>query len=72
MLHTVWESIHEDVQSEIQEILKYETVTFEEKYLGLPVPEGRMKKGKFQPPKSKFVKRASDWVEKYMELPRKS
>jgi hypothetical protein len=56
----------DNVQAEIQDILRYETVAFEEKYLGLPVPEGRMKKGKFQPLKSKFIKRASDWVEKYM------
>jgi hypothetical protein len=56
----------DNVQAEIQDILRYETVAFEEKYLGLPVPEGRMKKGKFQPLKSKFTKRASDWVEKYM------
>jgi hypothetical protein len=54
------------VRAEIQNILRYETVAFEEKYLGLPVPEGRMNKVKFQPLKSKFMKRASDWVEKYM------
>jgi hypothetical protein len=41
-------------------------VAFEEKYLGLPVPKGRMNKVKFQPLKSKFMKRASDWVKKYM------
>jgi hypothetical protein len=54
------------VQSEIQGILKYETVSFEEKYLGLPVPEGRMKNGKFKPTKERFRNRASDWAEKYM------
>jgi hypothetical protein len=56
----------EETQKAVQDVLKYETQCFEEKYLGLPVPEGRMKNGKFQPVKSKFAKRASDWVEKYM------
>jgi hypothetical protein len=53
-------------QDEIKGILKYETTCFEEKYLGLPVPEGRMSKGKFKPTKGKFSKHASDWSEKYM------
>ena len=39
---------------------------FEEKYLGLPVPDGRMSKGKFKSTKGKFTKHASDWSEKYM------
>ncbi|XP_071683392.1 uncharacterized protein [Lolium perenne] len=38
---------------------------FEEKYLGLPVPEGRMKDGKFQPVKEKLKKKFSDYAEKY-------
>jgi hypothetical protein len=29
-------------------------IGFEENYLGLPVPEGCMKDGKFQPVKEKF------------------
>jgi hypothetical protein len=56
----------DEVQDELKRILKYETSCFEEKYLGLPVPEGRMKKGKFKPTKEKFQKHASDWSEKYM------
>jgi hypothetical protein len=46
-------------------ILDIQTVSFEEKYLGLPVPEGRMKDGKFQPVKEKIKKRVSDYAEKY-------
>jgi len=38
----------------------------EEKYLGLPVPEGRMVKGKFRSVKESFSKRANDWSEKYL------
>jgi hypothetical protein len=43
-----------------------ETECFEEKYLGLPVPEGRLTKGKFKTTKEIFSKHASDWSEKYM------
>jgi formate-dependent nitrite reductase cytochrome c552 subunit len=35
----------------VASILVIQRVGFEEKYLGLPVPEGRMKDGKFQPVK---------------------
>jgi hypothetical protein len=54
-----------EAKTEIKQILKYETESFEEKYLGLPVPEGRLKKGKFQATKDKFHKHANDWMEKY-------
>jgi len=36
----------------------------DEKYLGLPVPEERMVKGKFRSLKERFSKRANDWSEK--------
>jgi hypothetical protein len=32
-----------EVQAEIKDILQYDTTCFEEKYLGLPVPEGRLR-----------------------------
>jgi hypothetical protein len=41
---------------------------FEEKYLGLPVPEGRMKAQRFQPVKDRFRKRCNVWDEKYMSM----
>jgi hypothetical protein len=50
---------------EMAQILKVPTVGFDEKYLGLPVPEGRMKDGKFQPIKDRYGKRFSNWTEKY-------
>ena len=40
--------------------------SFEEKYLGLPVPEGRMVNGKFKSLKERFSKRVNDWSEKYL------
>jgi hypothetical protein len=55
-----------EVQSDLKNIFKYETHCFEEKYLGLPVPEGKMKSDKFKSTKEKFSKHASDWSEKYM------
>jgi hypothetical protein len=38
----------------------------DEKYLGLPVPEGRMDEGKFRSLKERFSKHANDWSEKYL------
>lgn len=46
-------------------ILKITAEGFEDKYLGLPVPQGRMKAGRFQTTKEKAVKRLSDWIDKY-------
>jgi hypothetical protein len=45
--------------------MNIQTVRFEEKYLGLPVPEGRMKDGNFQPVKEMLKKKFSDYAEKY-------
>jgi hypothetical protein len=59
------------VQAEIKQILRYDTESFEEKYLGLPVPEGPMCKGKFKYLKEGFQKRLSEWVEKYLSSGRK-
>ena len=50
----------------VASVLSVQTTSFEEKYLGLPVPEGRMKDDKFQPAKEKLRKKCSDWCEKYM------
>jgi hypothetical protein len=55
-----------DIRGEIKDILKYETICFEEKYLGLPVPEGKLKKGRLRSTKEKFAKPANAWCEKYM------
>jgi hypothetical protein len=45
---------------QVMTILNVQTESFEEKYLGLPVPEGRMKGGRFQPVKEKYKKKMSD------------
>jgi hypothetical protein len=50
----------------VSSILMVENMTFDEKYLGLPIPEGCMKNDKFKPTKEKLQKKCSDWSEKYM------
>jgi hypothetical protein len=60
------DNVTAEVQNELKSILKYDTQCFGEKYLGLPVPEGKVKKGKFKSTKGKFSKHATDWCEKYM------
>jgi hypothetical protein len=41
-------------------------VAAEEKYLGLPTPEGRMSKGRFKSTKDRLAKKCSSWAERYM------
>ena len=53
-------------QLEIKAILGVATATFEEKYLGLPTPEGRMKCEQFQPIMKRFTKRLTNWAERHM------
>jgi hypothetical protein len=50
----------------VASILQVETTSFDEKYLGLPIPEGRMKNDKLQSTKERLRKKCSDWNEKYM------
>jgi hypothetical protein len=45
--------------NEVKRILNVERVDFDVKYLGLPVPEGRMKRGVFNSIKEKYAKRMS-------------
>jgi hypothetical protein len=39
---------------------------FDPKYLALPVPKGRMHKGRFESLQASLWKRLIDWAEKYM------
>jgi hypothetical protein len=57
-----------ETQEEIKSILGITQSTFDEKYLGLPTPEGRMKEEKFQPTKDRFAKRLSYRNEKLMSM----
>jgi hypothetical protein len=47
-------------------VLQVENVTIEEKYLGLPTPDGRMKKERFKSTKERLAKKCSSWAERYM------
>jgi hypothetical protein len=56
----------ETSQGLVASILDVEKTSFEEKYLGLPMPEGRMKDSWFQSIKGKYTKRLTIYDEKYM------
>jgi hypothetical protein len=68
MLHSLQRSLPPKIQDEIKTILEVEHNTFEEKYLGLPTPQERMKSIIFQPLKERFRKILNDWTEKFMEM----
>jgi hypothetical protein len=53
-------------REEVESILQVGSMTLEDKYLGLPIPEGQMKDGKLKSTKEKLMKKCSDWNEKYM------
>jgi hypothetical protein len=44
-------------------ILQVTNSNGDEKYLGLPTPEGWMRKGKFKSTKERLVKKFSSWAE---------
>jgi hypothetical protein len=58
MLHVLWSNpCGEDVKEQVKSTLQVTVENFETKYLGLPTPEGRMSKGKFQSLQGKLAKR---------------
>jgi hypothetical protein len=46
---------------EVKQMLQIEQETFESKYLGLPTPDGRMSRGKFQSLQAKLAKCLVEW-----------
>jgi hypothetical protein len=50
-----------DTQVQVRQILEVEQQAFEPKHLGLPTPDGRMHKGKFQSLQSSLSKRLIEW-----------
>ena len=60
------ENVPMEEKKEICNILGVERVQFEAKYLGLPTPDGRQKKERFQPLKERFAKRMNAWTEKQL------
>jgi hypothetical protein len=56
------------IQQQVRQTLEVSRENFEDKYLGYPTPEGRMKKGKFQPSKDRLSKKLNNWAEKLMSM----
>jgi hypothetical protein len=50
-----------EVQNDVRSTLNVSSLTFEEKYLGLPTPDGRMSKGKFHNIQAQLTKRLIMW-----------
>jgi hypothetical protein len=50
-------------KSRVIEILQVQTIALEEKYLGLPTPQGRMGKDSFKTTKKRMSKKLSPWIE---------
>jgi len=61
----VRESLDPATQAQIRQTLQVERVEFDSKY-GLPTPDGRQKKDRFQSVKEKISKRMSTWSEKFL------
>jgi hypothetical protein len=51
------EGCPQGIQEEVKCVLQVQANAFEEKYLGLPTPDGRMHKGRFQNLQGKLLKR---------------
>ena len=56
----------QNVALQVKSILEITQEAFEPKYLGLPIPEGRMHKGKFESLQEWLRKVLVDWSEQYM------
>jgi hypothetical protein len=52
---------NEVIQAEVRGVLNAMKPEFEDKYLGLPTPEGRMTRGKLEVLQAKLVKRLMMW-----------
>jgi hypothetical protein len=55
-------------QIDVKHILEIQQSTFEEKYLGFPTIEGRVKADRFQSTKDSLGKNMNDWAEKYASM----
>jgi hypothetical protein len=53
-------------RDKVKEILRVGVEAMDEKYLGLPTPEGRITKDKFKTTKEILVRKFSNWVERNM------
>jgi hypothetical protein len=58
------ESRDSGFRDQVRDLLGVQRIDFEAKYLGLPTPAGRVKRGVFQPLVERFQKRMTAWKEK--------
>ena len=65
------ENAQEGGRNQIREIFGVQRIDFEAKYLGLPTPMGRLKRGVFQPLEERFHKRMTALKEKELSVARK-
>ena len=57
------------VQEEVREVLAIPIAGIQEKYLGLPTPDGHMSKGKFQNLQARLLKRLIQWGDGHLAQP---
>jgi hypothetical protein len=55
-------------QEKVKKILREDNVTVDEKYLGLPTPEGRITKDRFRSTKENLIRKFTNWVERNMSM----
>ena len=60
------EDLDQSISDQVGYVLGVERVDFKAKYLGLPTPSGRVRRGLFQPLEERFHKRMVAWKEKYL------
>ena len=56
-------------QQEVRDALNIPSSGFEERYLGLPTPDGRISQGKFQNLQTQLVKRLIQWGDGHLAQP---
>jgi hypothetical protein len=60
--------VEQDDRDHVVQLLQVSNVAVEEKYLGLPTPQGRMTKEKFKSTKQRLANRFASWVDQSMSL----
>jgi hypothetical protein len=60
--------VEQEDKNHVMQALQVSTVVVEEKYIGLPTPQGRMTKDKYKSTKQRLAKRFSNWAERSMSL----
>jgi hypothetical protein len=62
----VKEGVNSEVVNQVKTILNVDRADFDAKYLGLPMPEGRMRRGVFKSIEEQNAKRMLSWNERTM------